>query len=243
MAKVTMAPQPEAGAVGTDIPAGSGAPAAAPQAAPVESGAPVSSTPAQPDLSAFAALLEEKLNKFQREQQGLRAKQEERIKQTVTSMLHQLTQAGITPTPEQRAALETQVRDQVSIEDGPETRPPAQGTPAPTTPPQSGATPTQPTQTQPESPATNAAPNPQTALAWSIMDAYQVDIEADDPEAKLIDYSDPNKIMVSTTQAILAKQQRMARGGLPLTGGAGNANPIANINDPAELLRGAFAKK
>jgi hypothetical protein len=69
------------------------------------------------------------------------------------------------------------------------------------------------------------------------MDGEGVDIDEADPEAKLIDWSSPKSAYTTTREAIAAKQRRVANASLPVTGGQASINPIANINDPSELLK------
>lgn len=94
---------------------------------------------------------------------------------------------------------------------------------------------------QPQQPAqTQEAVNPLTVLAGEIMDDEGIDITEDDPEASMIKWADKASVRRETLNAIAAKRQRQAAGSLPLTGGTPVANPIANINDPYELLSGGF---
>lgn len=111
---------------------------------------------------------------------------------------------------------------------------------APSEPP-AAAVPSQaqpPAQTQAQE-----AVNPLTVLAGEIMDDEGIDITEDDPEAAMIKWADKASVRRETLNAIAAKRQRQAAGSLPLTGGTPVANPIADINDPYELLSGGFKDK
>lgn len=73
-----------------------------------------------------------------------------------------------------------------------------------------------------------------------------ITLEEDDPEARTVDQSSPEKFLSSLQAAIDAKRTRTSNnkpqtnpiGSAPILGNRGGpSNPIANINDPAELLR------
>jgi hypothetical protein len=81
------------------------------------------------DLEALAKMFEERLDKkldeFGRKQQGLRKKQEERIRQTVNDLLAAQRAAGVEMTKEQTQLLESHVRQQVEAEEVKAEEPPA----------------------------------------------------------------------------------------------------------------------
>lgn len=97
-----------------------------------------------------------------------------------------------------------------------------------------------PSQTQPPAPAPEQEQNPLNAVASEIMDDEGIDILDDDPEARMIDWTNKASVRRTLIKALEAKRQRQAAGSLPLTGGTPVANPIADINDPYELLSGGF---
>jgi len=121
-----------------------------------------------------------------RRAQGLITKTNTRIRSEVTKLEQQLTKAGVTLDGNQKAALEQQVTDQVLTEEN------------------SAAGEGQP-------PSTLTDPSlvdPITKVAQQMMDEAGVVIYDNDPEAKLIDMSDPYKFLKSLPAAIEVKKAR-----------------------------------
>lgn len=122
-----------------------------------------------------------------RRAQGLITKTNTRIRERVSELEQVLNKAGVTLDATQKAALELQVADQVATET---TSEPAQGQPP----------------EQPEEPPAD----PVTLIAHRMMKDAGVVIYEDDPEAKLIDTSDPYTFISSLPKAIEAKKAREA---------------------------------
>jgi hypothetical protein len=77
-----------------------------------------------------------------------------------------------------------------------------------------------------------------------------VSVDEDDPEAKTVDMSSPEKFLITLQAALDAKRARVQAPtrnpvtAAPILGtGGGASNPIRNINDPTELLKIGFGSK
>lgn len=175
--------------------AGAGEPSAQPAAA------------LSPDaLKLIGDVFEQRLEALTRKQQSANDKLESRISGRFQQQIAALQSAGVTLNQDQTNKLAQQTRTDVLAD----------------------AVPNQPDNTaQPAQAAqTAAAPNPQTAAAWNVMDALGMDIDDEqDPEAKTIDWSSPEKARATTIAAIAAKRQRIAAGSVPLGNGVPSTTP------------------
>jgi len=77
-----------------------------------------------------------------------------------------------------------------------------------------------------------------------------VSVDEDDPEAKIVDMSSPEKFLATLQAALDAKRARVQAPtrnpvtAAPILGtGGGASNPIRNITDPTELLKIGFGSK
>ncbi len=167
-----------------------------------------------------------------------------RVQQAVEAKVAQLKQLGITPTPEQTQALTQKVQQDLGQQ-------PAAPTPSLPTPPTPAPTAPSPTGQAP-APQSGEAVDPVTAEAYAIMKQHGLEGEAviseNDPEFALIDQKtqSPYAFLKSVEQAAVAKAVRLQRDPAArsptLAAGGGAGNPIANITDPYELLKGALTK-
>lgn len=187
--------------------------------------------PVQPDQTQDAPQLEglsrEEVLKMVKEAeetafrraQGLITKTNTRIRERVGEIEQVLGKAGVTLDASQKAALVEQVTNQVSTEE-----------------------PSEPASLEPPPPA-----DPITQIASQMMKEAGVVVYEDDPEAKLIDMSNPYKFITSLPKAIEAKKARentsskttntpgMAGGGTPPSPYAGKSG--------VQLISSHFEKK
>jgi hypothetical protein len=190
-----------------------------------------------------------------RKAQGLFDKGRDGILKKVQSDLQALTkslelqkQAGFQITPDQESALRNQVIQRALSE------------PEAPAPPQPSSN--QPAQAGTQGAEDNGAPhNEYEAAAFALFDSTGILIEQTDPEAAQLDNSSGPAWLTSVAKAIEAKRTRLASppqppqqqaavqttaqqppARTPTNAGSYGApvNPIANINDPQELLRMAL---
>jgi hypothetical protein len=142
-------------------------------------------------------------------------------------------EAGITVTPEQQAQLESNLRNKIISE---EMAKEDSGISA-------GATDAPPDKPVP--------PNETTAKAWRMMEAAGVYVEAEDPEARLVDMTSDESYLNTIPAAINAKKYRLEQGSVPPptppisagSFGTPTHNSIESVDDPGELWDRAKAKK
>jgi hypothetical protein len=141
---------------------------------------------------AEAAALEDRIV---RRVQGLTDKADSRIqkevRQQIKTMEASLKAAGITMTPEQKAALQQNVINQTLT--------------AETQPESSEAPPTQ------ASAQGQQAPDPISLAGWEIMKDAGMNIDPGDPEVSLLDVTSPGKWLSSIPAAIAAKKARLTQ--------------------------------
>lgn len=201
-----------------------------PEAAPLQgSNVPAgeAGTPNTPGEEKGGVLTEERVNAIVekavegvlRKAQSITRKMEDRIKSEVASKIEEMKAAGITPTPEQEKQLENVVRQR---ESSPST---AEGTPV----------------TQGTTPSSETA-DPVTQAGYEMMDQYGVDLEADDPESKMLDHTTPLKYLRSLEAALEKKAARIGQVRAPVGGGAPSANPIRNVKDLDTLFQMSVKK-
>lgn len=96
-------------------------------------------------------------------------------------------------------------------------------------------------QAQPAQPAQQDLTEWANAQAEAIFKAAGVEVEGDDPEAKLVDMTSPQSFVETLKTATAAKQARVRQAAgarIPtLLAGGMRANPIQDINDPMELIK------
>lgn len=105
--------------------------------------------------------------------------------------------------------------------------------PAPPAQEQQPVIPQQP-QRQPAAPSEN----PLDVIAASIMEAEGVEIDENDPEAKMVDWTNNATVYKTVAAAVSAKKTRQAQASTPLTGGLpAGSNPIASVTDRDQLWK------
>lgn len=169
--------------------------------------------------SAFKGAMTE----IQREQQSQRDKLEARLNSKVNQMVQAATSAGVTLTQEQIA----KARETLAIAETQETDP------APDLPGQAERTTSDGNQN-----ATQA--DPITKIAHEVMDDEGIDIDANDPEAAMIDWSNKAAARRTTLQAIEEKRRRTAVGSLPVGGGQPSGKPQHADWTGQQTLEAAF---
>lgn len=87
-----------------------------------------------------------------------------------------------------------------------------------------------------------AKPDPINAASWEIMDDEGIDIDENDPEAKMIDYTSKASARKTTLQAIEAKRKRQAVAATPLGGGSPAGRPAHFGRPPTETLDNYFSQ-
>lgn len=197
-----------------------------------EAGAQTQAQASPLTLEAVESTVTKVLEKFTRNQQSERDKQEARITTRINDLRKGMEIVGQTLTPEAEAKARTALSKAPIIDDLGQVSFPTQDRPV-----QSQAeTPT------PQAPAGErpTAPNPQTAAAWAVMDGEGVEIDDADPEAVSIDWTSPQTAYASTQQAIAAKRRRTANAALPLSGGQPNSRPAHYGLNASDTLDMAF---
>jgi len=157
-------------------------------------------------------------------------------------------QAGMQIPPEQEQAIQNQIIAS-AFNAPPEPPPPSSGQPAQAA--------------QPGAEDDGKPSNEWEATAYALMEEAGIVIEPTDPEAASLDTKDGYHWVRSIERAIEAKRARLAASPSPqqqptqpqptqpqpartptnLGGYGGNVNPIANINDPTELLEMALGTR
>lgn len=165
------------------------------------------------------SIVESSLSAALRKVQSDSAKQETRIKKEVERRIEEMKAVGITTTPEQEKQLENVVRQRENPQ-------PTEETSAP--PPRT------------DSDGENV--DPVTAAGYEMMDQYGVDLEADDPESKMLDHTTPLKYLKSLEAALQKKAARVGQVRAPVGGGTASANPIRNIKDLDTLFQMSVKK-
>jgi hypothetical protein len=208
------------------------------QPANASAGEPVQQAAQQPDLSTLInkaiaenvpQVVNQALEAFSRKQQSQRDQQEARIAKKFQETLENIRASGIEPTQDQANAIRQKVANA-------ETN-------------QEQAQPSQPTAGQPQD--SGAAPDMGAlyAVRDAIYELVGVKLDASDPEAQAFqDTTDPTEFRKRMIAATQAKKQRLEGGAmgrlgvLPTSGPASRFNEIANITDPAELIRMGLTK-
>lgn len=154
-----------------------------------------------------------------RRAQGLITKTNAKIREEVSQLEQQLGAAGVTLDAQQKAKLEAQVTERVLTEASSE--PDAKG--------QAKAQPNEPQQLDPVS-----------QIAKGMMDEAGTVVYDNDPEAKLIDMTDPYSFIKSLPMAIQAKKERVEAS---TNGGNPTATPgVASGGRPTSPFAGRKAR-
>lgn len=221
---------------------------------PDQASGAVSTPPVQPQGGATQEQVKDfvtkaELDEFRRSLQSSTDKSIAAVKREVANQIKQIEQAyasaGIEITDEAKAKIKQKAIENVLLSPDDEKQSPAPSTE------------NAPGQARPAE--TQERMDPVTAEAHSYLQAAGVSIDESDPEYKLIEQTSPGKFLRSVQAAINAKRERI---GEPLfdfdemkpagttprlptnIGGKGtyNANRIADIKDPEQLLSMAFSK-
>lgn len=189
--------------------------------------------------------IQESVNGAFRGLQSAQSKMETRIRSEIDSRLNLLTQSGVELNDQQKLAIANATRRQIEAEGNGGDDPGANGSA------QSDAQGQRNPSDRRSSGANEGGPNEDfewvNQQAGAMMQSAGVEIDQGDPEAGMIDMSDPNKFLDTLKAAIEKKRERLgntAQGRMPMMGGGGrSSNPIADIKDMNTLYDMALTKK
>lgn len=176
----------------------------------------------------IAQIIDERLDRFNRQQQSLRDKQESRIKNEIQKQIGLMQKAGVEVTDEMKQRIETVAREDFANEFQQSND-------------SSG------TEGQPKPRMDQREMNPKEQLVNSEVDKldqqYGFSINQDDPEAKDIQTDNPFEFVRKYEKALIAKAERLSVPGqtnpaaqLHMAGGSGTpGNRLANVTDKDAL--------